>query len=235
MQIFIFLHCNKLPFWSSTEVKIREINFWNVIWKVWNIYSFRKSIFFISAYKWLLVIVLFLDYDSNRLSRIYSQAQHVLQCIFFSFLKDQLGFVFGCEPELETESLTFLGLHCSSKNWKYITLLWHTNNGTFGNAALQKKATQTSLEYESQQMCFSKAYGNIHIIAAKASLLCSEILLFSPRSQHVTEISCLPGMQFFVRTGQKPANGSYSVICSRVLFPSKRSLVRGILAMQESD
>lgn len=22
-----FLHCNKLPFWSSTEVKIREINF----------------------------------------------------------------------------------------------------------------------------------------------------------------------------------------------------------------
>lgn len=69
-----------------------------------------------AAYKWLLVIVLFLDYDSNRLSRICSQAQHILQCIFFSFLKDQVGFVFGHESELETEGLTFLSLHCSSKN-----------------------------------------------------------------------------------------------------------------------
>lgn len=149
MPILIFLHCNKLSFWSSTELKIRGRNFWKVIWKVWNIYSLRKSIFFMAAYKWLLVIVLFLDYDSNRLSRIYSQAQHILQCIFFSFLKDQVGFVFGHESELETEGLTFLSLHCSSKNWKYIMLLWHTNNVTFGNAVLQKKAIQMSLEYES--------------------------------------------------------------------------------------
>jgi len=65
--------------------------------------------------------------------------------------------------------------------------------------------TWTSLGHESlvcgQQTCCSETCGNIRITATKASLLCSEILIFSHRSQHMTATICLSSIRSFVRTG----------------------------------
>lgn len=165
--------------------------------KCFNNVCLQIALRWLQFYFCIMIIIVFLEYTPQ-----------ILQCII-SFLK--INCILYLEmSHFEAETLTLLHSVCSSKDWEYVMLLSYTNHLPSGSETLQKKLNTVFGHFwnmrliHGQRTCCSETYGNngnIHITATKASLLCSGILIFSHRSQHMTEIICLSSIWSFVRTG----------------------------------